>query len=167
MQAYVTGKRSVVSGPARPDAWPGRLDVAAISNVRAASRVDSIRNKFNRNTLRVGIRRAGRARERERTRERYVRAWKVGRSAWSSVVARTQFYPQELTPLLSVKLINSTATSHPGRDWLRNMSLELQLSKCRWALLLSCMRRLFAFSACETQKHEIFFSLLIKSLGFA
>lgn len=30
------------SGPARLDApWPGRLDVAAISNVRAASRVDS------------------------------------------------------------------------------------------------------------------------------
>jgi len=49
-------KRCAVSSPASR-CLPGRLDVAAISNVHRPEH----RNKFNRNTLRVGIRQLGRA----------------------------------------------------------------------------------------------------------
>lgn len=52
-------KRCAASGPASrclPACLPGRLDVAAISNVHCPGH----RNKFNRNTLRVGIRQLGR-----------------------------------------------------------------------------------------------------------
>lgn len=48
-------KRCAASGPASR-CLPGRLDVAAISNVHRPGH----RNKFNRNTLRVGIRQLGR-----------------------------------------------------------------------------------------------------------
>lgn len=66
----MTGKRSVrrcQSGPARPDglARPGRLDVAAISNVRAASRVDS--TEINSIETRRASRHTRRARARARS----------------------------------------------------------------------------------------------------